>query len=45
MNTDAFTLGYLRAILKDHLDTETVEELFNEAEEAAHRFAERMEKR
>ena len=44
MNTDAFALGYLRAILKDHLDTDTVEDLFREAEEAAHRFAERTEK-
>ena len=45
MNTDSYALGYLRAILKDHLDTETVEELFKEAEEAAQEFVERMEKR
>lgn len=45
MNTDAFTLGYLRAILQDHLDADTVEELFNKAEEAAQEFSERMEKR
>lgn len=45
MNTDAFALGYLRAILKDHLDTDTVEDLLREAKEAAQRFADRMEKR
>lgn len=44
MNTDAFTLGYLRALLKDHLDTDTIEELFSKAEGAAQEFAERMEK-
>lgn len=45
MNTDAYTLGYLRALLKDHLGSDTIEELFSEAEEAAREFAERMEKR
>lgn len=45
MNTDAFTLGYLRSALKEHLDADTIEELFNKAEEAAQRCAERMETR
>ncbi|QRP98931.1 hypothetical protein I6J72_05375 [Corynebacterium sp. FDAARGOS 1242] len=45
MNADSYALGYLRSLLKDHLDTDTIEELFNEAEEAAQRCAERMEKR
>ncbi|MGV0369650.1 hypothetical protein ACUY29_12865 [Corynebacterium aurimucosum] len=44
MNTDSYALGYLRSLLKDHLDTDTIEELFSKAEEAAQEFAERMEK-
>ena len=45
MNTDSYALGYLRSLLKDHLDTDTIEELFSKAEGAAQEFAERMEKR
>lgn len=43
MNTDSYALGYLRSLLNDHLDPDTIEELFTKAEEAAQKFAERME--
>ena len=32
---DAYTLGYLKAALKEHLKPSIVEELFTEAEQAA----------
>lgn len=33
--TDAYRLGYLKAVLKEHLKPSIIEELFTEAEQAA----------